>query len=83
MEKENCYLTLMDACKVSAERLDEGQLLDDGANDWGIDNLIDEVYNSDSEELDGEDNYYCVGYDGSIGITHDNGYNVEWIYKVK
>ena len=81
MKKENCYTTLTEACRVSAERLEENQLLDDGSQDWDIYNLMEIA--QELKELDGENNYYCVGHDGSIGITEDNGNNVNWIYRVK
>lgn len=77
--RDNCFVTLKGACEAANERLGENQLLDDGAENWDIENLMAAA--ADSEELDGKDNYYCVGHDGSIGITNDNGYNVNWVYK--
>lgn len=78
---DNKYMTLLNAVKEAATRLDEGDLLSDGANDWDIDNLMDEL-DSAADLVTDDTTYYCVGYDGSVGLTRDNGYNVEWIYRV-
>lgn len=73
--------TWEEALKAAEERLEEGQFLGDGLGvKWDIDNLLELPEGVEGFDVD-DDNYYCVGWDGSIGITRDNGYNVEWIYK--
>ena len=79
MKKENCYLTLMDALNRSEEILGENELLTDGVTSYDTFNLREIILaDGESDTLDGTDGYYCVGFDGSIGITHDSGYSVEW-----
>ena len=79
--KENCYLTLAEALKVSNKIVDDNTLLSDGAQDWDINNLLEQA-DYDEQKEDGENNYYVVGHDGSIGKTTNNGYNIEWILQV-
>lgn len=84
---DNRYNTLLDAIKVAESLLDDGQLLKDNSGvEWDLDNLWDvEFCNDGFDQSKGSANhncYYCVGYDGSIGYTVDNGYNVQWLYKV-
>jgi len=85
MKKENCYTTLLQAAKATENKIEDGQLLNDGANNWDIFNLIEHIKREEylnKNELDGEENYYCIGINGEIGITHDNGYNVDWIFTI-
>lgn len=77
-EKMNKYLTLMEACKVAEEKLEGNLLVDNSGTEWDTFNLMD----CESQDTD-DDNYYCVGWDGRIGFTNNNGVNVDWIYKVK
>lgn len=78
---ENRYNSLKEALEVAKERLEENQLLDDGATNWDIDNLKESIAsNEDMEQKCDNNNYYCVGFDGRIGFTNDNGYNVQWLY---
>lgn len=79
----NCYLTLLDALREAAERIEEGQQIESNAETWDIYNLIEAAEQSDEEPLDGDKSYYCVGWDGGIGLTHNDGVNVEWIYTIK
>lgn len=83
---DNRYNTLLEAINGAETLLDDGQLLEDNSgNKWDIPNLQDAV--SEAKEFDQEESetdpdcYYCVGIDGSIGYTKDNGHNVEWLYK--
>lgn len=80
-QKSNCYITLSSAVDAASKILSDDDLLDDGVDLWDIDNLSDMARES-AEEVDGIDTYYCVATDGSIGLTHDNGYNVDWIYRL-
>lgn len=74
---ENKY-TWREVLEEAKSRLSEGQLLEDNSGtQWDIYNLMD----CEGEQTDDE-RYYCVGYDGRIGFTKDNGYNVEWLYTV-
>lgn len=77
MNSMNKYDTLREAVLAAQELLDKDELLDDGADLWDVYNLLDAV--ADEEPVDG---YYCVGYDGRIGYTEDNGTTVKWIYTV-
>ena len=71
-----------EALIVAKERLDDGQLLEDNAGEkWDIYNLMDQEDGIENAVIDA-DHYYVVGFDGSIGYTCDNGYNVSWLYKV-
>ncbi|KAK9679512.1 hypothetical protein QE152_g40013 [Popillia japonica] len=79
---DNRYNTLLDAIKVAETLLDDGQLLEDNSGTkWDVDNLWDAEFDQEESKED-PGCYYCVGYDGSIGYTGDNGYNVQWLYKV-
>lgn len=70
------YYKFVDAVKA-AEKLIGNSLWEDNAgNKWDCFNLMDYP---DSREEDG-DAYWCVGSDGAIGYTEDNGYNVRWDY---
>lgn len=74
----NKYMSLKDAVKEAVKVIAEEQFLTDSNGiEWDTFNLMDQ----DGYECD-NDNYYCVGHDGSIGYTRDNGINVDWIYKV-
>jgi hypothetical protein len=64
--KYNAYYDLREALKEAEKRLDPGDLLDDGAQLWDVDNLLDEI---DPDYELPEDAYFCVGWDGSIGIV--------------
>ena len=78
---DNKYLTLTEAIKYAATLLDEGDLwMDNSGTSWDDFNLLD-VAAADETETD-DDVYYCVGFNGNIGLTQDSGYNVEWLYKV-
>lgn len=74
--------TWAEALAESKKRLEEGAFLSDGANMWDIDNLSDYPEGVTGFVVEDE-NYYCVGWDGSIGITRDDGFNVDWIYKAE
>lgn len=75
---DNRFYNFTDAVKAAKLRLDNGQLLEDNAgNQWACNDLIDYP----DSKTDGGDTYWCVGYDGAIGYTEDNGYNVRWDYK--
>lgn len=71
---ENKYYYFIEAVKESAKIIGDS-LLTDGENMWDCFNIMD--YPDSREE--GGDVYWCVGYDGSIGYTEDNGYNVNWL----
>ena len=77
---ENKYLTLKSAVEEAVTRLDGDLLIDNAGTVWDTDNLLDEIAAGNGEDID--DGYYCVGHDGSIGVTHDDGHNVTWLYKV-
>ena len=76
---DNKYMTLREALNEAQTRLKDGQPLSDGATNWDIYNLIEGVDPATDEPR--EDGYYVVGWDGSIGDTTDDGYNVRWIYR--
>lgn len=80
----NNHYTFGEAIKVSAAIIGYDALLTDGATDWDLFNLADHVGEQEAadEERD-NDGYYVVGVDGSIGYTVDDGYNVNWLYRVK
>lgn len=64
------------------KRLGDGQLLeDDGGVRWDIDSLRAYEEGIEGFVVDGG-NYYCVAFDGAIGVTRDDGYNVDWLYTV-
>lgn len=70
------------ALDEAERRLEDGQLLEDNSGvQWDIDNLREHEEGVEGFVVD-EDNYYCVAFDGGIGVTRDNGCNVEWLYIV-
>lgn len=74
---DNRFYNFTDAVKAAEARLDDGQLLEDNAgNKYTCDNLMDYP----DSRPDNGDTYWCVGYDGAIGYTENNGYNVCWCY---
>lgn len=75
----NEYTDLIKALNRSMEILEDGQLLDDGADNWDPDNLI-EALRANCYDLEDDPNTYCLGWDGSIGKIE--GDNVDWIYRV-
>jgi len=78
---ENKYSTLKSAVEEAATRLDGDLLIDNAGTIWDTDNLLDEIATVGNGE-DPNGGYYCVGYNGSIGITYDDGHNVAWLYEV-
>ena len=74
---ENRFYKFKDAVREAIERLDRSLLVDNAGDEWDCYNLLD----LDDERQEGGDVYWCVGWDGSIGYTDDNGYHVRWDYK--
>jgi len=76
----NTYYNFLDAVKASEIIIgDNGILVDNSGTEWNCFNLFD--YPDTKNE--GGDAYWCVGIDGQIGYTEDNGENVSWIYLPK
>lgn len=80
---DNKYCSFIDALEESARIIgDDGFLIDGDGVTWDIFTLMD--YTADAYMIkDDDDNYayWCVGFDGSIGFTRDDGYHVLWLFK--
>lgn len=75
---DNRYYDFNEAVKASEKIIGEkGQLIDTTGEIWDCFNLMD---NRDSREEEGS-SYWCVGYDGSIGYTENDGCNVRWDFQ--
>ncbi len=72
----NRFYNFTEAVKASQEIIGDGLLEDNEGTKWDCFNLMDYP---DNREIGG-DAYWCVGHNGSIGYTDDNGYNVRWDY---
>jgi len=76
----NRYYNFTDAVKESEKIIgDKGILVDNSGAEWDCCNLFDHPDARDN----GGDAYWCVGHDGRIGYTQDNGHNVRWDLLVK
>lgn len=73
---DNAYYVFKDAVKAAEGIVGKGLLEDGSGRIWDCNNLSD----VDDSKPEGGDGYWCVGWDGSIGYTEDNGYNVRWDY---
>lgn len=76
----NRYYDFKEAVKASESIIGNGILIDSAGTEWDCFNLLDNIDDSDSREAGGNA-YWCIGWDGSIGYTEDNGYNVRWDFK--
>lgn len=74
---ENVFYSFIDAVKASKKILGEDEILlvDNSGTEWDHFNLLDVL-----DDVKDGDEYWVVGIDGNIGLTENNGYNVEWIY---
>lgn len=78
---DNRYYNLDDAIQA-AIKIADYPLCKDNAGVWDYQNLLDAIAGEDDTMLqDHDDSYYVVNAGGDIGITHDDGYGVDWLYK--
>lgn len=72
----NIFYDFLKAVRAAEEIIGDGLLVDGTGARWDCYNLSD---HPDSRP-EGGDAYWCVGWDGSVGYTEDNGHNVRWDY---
>lgn len=78
MAKDNCYLTFLEAKTEAEKRCGKKITIDNRFIPKRLQQLG--IYSSfeNEERLNGIDDYYCIGYDGRIGCTSNNGVDVNW-----
>lgn len=74
----NSYYNFRDAVMAAEKVVGNALLEDNSGTRWSCDILSDQL----DDRPEGGDAYWCVGWDGAIGYTEDNGYNVRWDYSV-
>lgn len=76
---ENTYYRFEDAVRKAEEIIGGGILVDNAGTEWDCFNLMD----CNEEKEEGGEAYWCVGWDGRIGYTENNGYSVDWQFLPK